>query len=394
MSDASAVVTLKKREDKRIRSGHLWIFSNEIESVEGSVTAGDTVYVHDASGRFLGTGYMNPHSLIAVRLVSRSRVSIDVPFVSKRVSDAISLRERLFPGERVWRAVYSEADLLPGLVVDRYDETVVIQSLTAGMERRLDAVVEALEDRLHPGTVVLRNDSPMRRYEELPEEKRVLKGTVNDPVEIEQDRLRFLVDVLNGQKTGFFLDQRENRRATARLAEGQDVLDCCCYTGAWSVYAASAGAASVTGVDSSAAAVDLAARNLQLNAPGVESRFMKGDVFKEMAGMRRAGREYGLVVLDPPSFARSRKKIREALKAYRALNRLALSLMKPGGHLVTCTCSHLVERDAFMNALVDAAREAGRRARVIGVRGQSMDHPVILGLPETAYLTCAILEII
>ena len=388
------VVTLKRREDKRIRSGHLWIFSNEIDSVDGAVTSGDTVHVEDSSGHFLGTGYLNPHSLIAVRLVSRSKVEIDGAFLGKRIGDAVALRERLWPGEKVWRAVYGEADLLPGLVVDRYGDTLVVQSLTAGVERRLDTVVDVLRDRLAPSNIVVRNDSPMRRYENLPDEKRVVLGRADEPVEIEQDGSRFLVDVMDGQKTGFFLDQRENRRATARLADGEDVLDCCCYTGAWSVSALNAGASRSTGVDASKPALDLAERNVRLNSASYEAEFIKGDMFKVLAGLRRRRRTFGLVVVDPPAFAKSRKKIREALKAYRALNRLALPLVRAGGHLVTCTCSHLVEREAFMNALVDAGREAGRRARIVEIRGQSRDHPVVLGMEETAYLTCVVLEVV
>jgi 23S rRNA (cytosine1962-C5)-methyltransferase len=394
VGESVAAVTLKRGEDKRIRSGHLWIFSNEIAGLEGSVNPGDTVHVHADSGRFLGTGYVNPHSLIAVRLVSRSRVEIDRDFLSKRVTAALSMRERIWPGEKTYRVVYSEADLLPGLIVDRYDDTLSVQSLTAGIERRIDVVVEVLLERLNPANVVLRNDSPMRRYEDLPIEKAVVRGSVDAPVEIEQDGRRLLVDVLDGQKTGFFLDQRENRLATAGLARAADVLDCCCYTGAWSVYATTAGARSATCIDSSQPALDLAARNVELNPGEADVRLVRGDVFKELAKLGRGKRRFGLVIADPPAFAKSRKKIREALKAYRALNRLAMTLTKPGGHLVTCTCSHLVERDAFMHSLVGAARESGRRARIVEVRGQSRDHPVTLGLPETDYLTCVVLEVL
>ncbi|MFH1502089.1 MAG: class I SAM-dependent rRNA methyltransferase [Candidatus Eisenbacteria bacterium] len=394
MGESAAVVTLKRGEEKRIGSGHLWVFSNEIASTEGAVTPGDTVHVHEASGRFLGTGYINPHSLIAVRLVSRSNVEISKEFLAKRVRDALALRERIWPGERVCRAVYGDADFLPGLIVDRYGDTLAVQSLTAGIERRLDDVIEVLVEQMEPANVVLRNDSSMRKYEELPLTKSVVRGEVQGPVEVEQDGHRFLVDVLNGQKTGFFLDQRENRLATAGLAAGGDVLDCCCYTGAWSVYALAAGARSVTCLDSSGPALELAEKNVALNAVDAEARFVKGDIFKELAGLGRGRRKYGLVVVDPPAFAKSRKKIREALKAYRAVNRLAMSLTKPGGHLVTCTCSHLVERDAFLHSLVGAARESGRRARIVEVRGQSRDHPVTLGLPETDYLKCVVLEII
>lgn len=394
MESDRTTVRLKRGKDKRIRSGHLWVFSNEIEAVDGAVTPGDAVDVRDSSGHLLGTGYLNPHSLIAVRLLSRSRVDISRDLLVKRIGDAAGLRERFWPGESAFRVVHGEADLLPGLIVDRYGPVLAVQSLTVGIERRLDIVIEALEEVLEPSAVVLRNDSSMRRYEDLPAEKRVAAGTLDGAVEIEQDGLRFLVDVVNGQKTGFFLDQRENRLRTACLGRNTDVLDCCCYTAAWSVYAAAAGARTVTGIDVSEPALELARRNIEANSVSAKSELIRGDVFKALAKMGREERTFGLAILDPPAFAKSRKKIREALKAYRALNRLALALVRPGGHLVTCTCSQLVESDAFMHALVAAAREAGRRARVAEVRGQSRDHPVVLGLPETAYLKCVVLEVI
>jgi len=394
VGDEARTVTLKPREDKRIRSGHLWIFSNEIAEVEGTVDVGDTVLVRDARGRLLGTGYMNPHSLIAVRLVSRSKVEMSQEFLTKRIAAALEHRERVWPGESVYRAVYSDADLLPGLIVDRYGDCLVVQSLTAGVERRLDAIIEALIELLSPRTIVVRNDSPMRAYEGLPIEKRVARGKVDGPVSIELDGHRFLVDVIDGQKTGFFLDQRDNRRSTVPLARGADVLDCCSYTCAWSVYAAAGGAKSITAIDTSAPALGLGRRNLEVNRAYDGAKLVNGDVFKELAKMSRSRRLFGLVILDPPAFAKSRKRVREALKAYRTVNRLALSVTRRGGYLATSKCSHLVDRESFMNALVGAAGEAGRRARVIDVRGQPPDHPVVLGFPETDYLTCVILEVL
>jgi 23S rRNA (cytosine1962-C5)-methyltransferase len=394
LGDDTRTVTLKPREDKRIRSGHLWIFSNEIAGVEGTVDVGDTVLVRDARGHLLGTGYMNPHSLIAVRLVSRSKVEMSREFLTRRIGGAVEYRERIWPGERACRAVYGDADLLPGLIVDRYGDCLAVQSLTAGIERRLDTIVEILKELLAPRAIVLRNDSPMRKYEGLPIEKRVVHGKVDEPVSIEQDGHRFLVDVVDGQKTGFFLDQRDNRRSTARLAEGHDALDCCAYTCAWSVYAAAAGAKSITAIDTSAPALSLGRRNLEVNRAFDRANLVKGDVFKELARLSRGSRQFGLVILDPPAFAKSRKRVREALKAYRTVNRLALSVTRRGGHLVTSKCSHLVDRESFLNALVGAAREAGRRARVVEIRGQAPDHPVVLGFPETDYLTCVVLEVL
>jgi 23S rRNA (cytosine1962-C5)-methyltransferase len=388
------VVRLKHGEDKRLRSGHLWVFSNEIDSVEGTVEAGDAVRVLDSRGRLIGTGLANPHSLIAARLVSRGPVVVDEALITRRIETAIAYRERIMPGQTALRIVSSDADLVPGLIIDRYGDTFVVQSLTAGIERRLDMVVSALVRISDPAAVVLRNDSPMRRYEGLEIEKRVVHGTLDGPVEIEADGLTFLVDVLEGQKTGFFLDQRENRKATAALAEGRDVLDCCSYTGAWSVSFGAAGAASLTLVDSSESALDGARANVAANALACPVTYNRADMFSALAGYRRERARFGVVTLDPPALAKSRKRIREALKAYRALNRLALTILEQGGYLVTCTCSHLVDREAFEHALVGAAAEAHRPARIVEVRGQSADHPVILGLPETRYLTCVVLEVL
>ena len=387
------IVKLRRGEDRRLRSGHLWVFSNEIDSIEGTVEPGDAVSVEDARGRVVGTGLANPHSLIAVRLISHGPVEVNRELVGRRIRTAVEYRNRIMPGETAQRLVFSEADLFPGLIVDRYGETLVVQSMTVGIERRLEMVLDALTEELDPSAIVLRNDSPMRRYEELPLEKRVVRGEVDGPVEVTLDDHTFLVDVLSGQKTGFFLDQRENRRDTAHLAKDRSVLDCCSYTGAWSVYFGSAGAESLTLLDSSSAALEGARANLSVNDVTCPVTYRETDMFAGLAGLRREGAKFGVVALDPPALAKSRKKIREALKGYRALNRLALSVLEPGGHLITCTCSHLVDREAFMNALVGAGEEAHRRARVLDVRGQSADHPVILGLPETRYLTCVVLEV-
>jgi len=387
-------VALRKGGDKRLRSGHLWVFSNEIESMDKTVIPSDTVHVLDDAGHVLGTGYMNPNSLIAVRLLARSRVEITPSFLKRRLKHALAFREKLWPGETTYRAVYSESDLLPGLIVDRYDSTLAVQSLTAGIESRLNVIVEILDELLKPDTIVLRSDARIRELEGLPREKRVVKGNADSPVQVTLDGTKLLVDVEGGQKTGLFLDQRENRRAAARLAAGRDVLDCCSYTGAWSLAAAAQGAGSVTAFDSSGPALELADRNAALNGLSDKVEFVRGDMFKSLANLSRSKRKFGLVFLDPPVLAKNRKRIREALRAYRSLNRLAMQTLSPGGFLVTSTCSHLVEREAFLNTLVAAAREAGRHARVVEVRGQSRDHPVILGHPETEYLTCVTLEML
>ena len=394
MQNAMPTVHLKSGEHRRIRSGHLWVFSNEIDSVDGHPEPGSVVRVVDAKGRPLGTGLASPHSLIAVRIFSRAGDDWSRKLLARRITDARALRERLRPGETSYRAVFGESDLLPGLVVDRYDEVLAVQSTTVGMETRLDEIVDVLTEVYEPRAVVLRNDAPMRTREGLPLETRVQSGSVEGPVEIAQDGHSFLVDVLEGQKTGFYLDQRDNRRATAALARDEDVLDCCCYTGAWSVFMAGGGAKSVVAVDSSAPSLELARENLERNDAADRTELVRGDMFNELAHFGRARRRFGVVVLDPPSLARSRRHVREALKAIRALNRLALRLVRPGGVLVSCSCSHVIHRDAFLHSVTGGAAEAGRTVRILETRGQSSDHPMLLGLPETDYLTCLVLEVI
>ncbi len=383
-------VKLKKKEERRIQRGHPWVFSNELERAGEVFSPGDLVDVLDAGGRFVGRGYVNPHSLIAVRILTRKQETIDLAFFRAKIATARSLRAMLGFGDS-FRAIYGEGDGLPGLIVDKYADTLVVQSTTAGIDRLQDMVLAALTDEYKPQAIVLRNDTASRELEGLSLETRVALGSVTDLVTIEESGIKYRVDVLAGQKTGFFFDQRENRLALKDVVKGRRTLDCFCYVGAWSLNAAKFGASEVTGVDSSQKAIDLATANAEMN--GLAARFMTADVFDELRRLEKQHERFGCVILDPPAFVKSRAKVREALKGYKEINLRGMKLLEPGGILVTCSCSHHIDQDLFMEMLIDAAHSAGKQARLLEMRSQARDHPMLLAARETQYLKCAILMI-
>ncbi len=383
-------VHLKPKEDRRIRRGHPWVFSNELREVPTDCSPGELVDVLDASGDFVGRGYINPRTLIAVRILSRRREEIDGEFFRSKIAAAHTLRTRLGFGDS-FRAVFSEGDGLPGLIVDKYSDTLVVQSSTAGIDRMLDAIIPALKDEYSPGAIVLKNDAASRGIEGLVLEKRVVLGDVAGPVAFEEAGVIYRADVLEGQKTGFFFDQRENRQAMKDYVRGRRTLDCFCYIGAWSLNAARFGATEVIGLDSSEKAIGLAAENAARN--GLPATFKAADVFDELRRMEKGIERFGCVVLDPPAFVKSRSKVRDALKGYKEINLRAMRLLEPGGVLITCSCSHHVDQELFREMLIDAAYAAGRHAVILEMRSQSRDHPALLAARETQYLKCAILMI-
>jgi 23S rRNA (cytosine1962-C5)-methyltransferase len=379
--------------DRRARGGHPWIFSNEINSFDEEPSAGDALEVASHSGEFLGIAYFNPHSLIAARILSRQKESIDtVDFFRRRITSALDYRHRLYGPEEALRVVYGEGDQLPGLVVDRYCKVLSVQFLTLGMERRRDLVLEALVDIFRPAAIVARNDVAVRELEGLPCAVELLHGKIPEPLIMKEHGLQFRVDVLGGQKTGHFLDQKENHQALNGRVEGGRVLDLFCYSGSWSVHAAHYGAAEVIGADSSPTALALAEENVRLN--GLESKcsFVRADAFELLRELGRSGERYRTIILDPPAFVKSKKKLQEAIKGYLTINRRAMELLEPGGFLFSCTCSHHLDRETFLNTLRKAAAQTGRTIRLVEMRGQSYDHPVLLSCPETEYLKCAVLQ--
>jgi 23S rRNA (cytosine1962-C5)-methyltransferase len=374
-------------------AGHLWIFSNEIYGDLKAHVPGSVVEVYDRQEEFMGMGYINPNSLIAIRLLSRERTRIDREFIRKRLTDALDLRKRLFGPRDACRLVYSEGDYLPGLIVDKYRNCLALQFLTFGMEALKDTVTGLLDEMLNPDVIILRNESRSRALEGLPLHKDIVKGSLDVLPVISEEAIVFEIDPYEGQKTGFFLDQRENRTALRELIKGGRGLDLFCYSGAWALNAAFSGA-QVTGVDESERAVGYARRNAELNNMQDRVSFVKENVFAFLRAELQAGeKRYDFIVLDPPAFVKSASKIKEAEKAYRELNDICMRLIKPGGILATSSCSYHMSREMFIETLNSAGRDAGRSLRLLALRSQGKDHPVLLAMPETEYLKCAFLVV-
>ncbi len=374
--------------DKRLSRGHPWAFSNEVRigPAEKELAPGTVVALHRVDGKPLAAGTFNPHALIAFRRYTRNAVAaIDRRLVAERLRPALALRERLFDAP-FYRLLHAEGDNLPGFVVDRFGDVLVVQASTAGAERLLDEALAALDAGLQPKAVVLRNDVPARALEGLEPEVRVAKGAVEGPVRLEENGVAYLADLAAGQKTGWFYDQRLNRAAVARLARGGHMLDLYAFSGGFGLAAAAAGAAGVVGVDSSEAALALAREAAALNGVADRCTFEKADVFAflEDAALRPA--RYEVVCVDPPAFARSRKDVGAALKGYRKLARLAAAAVAPQGFLFMASCSHNVPADQFAAEVVEGVGRAGRSGRIIAQGAAGPDHPVHPFLPETAYL--------
>jgi len=383
--------TLRIRQTRRLSSGHLWVFANELADKPAGIEPGEIVELVDLRGEFLAVAYANPHSLIVARVLSRKRVAIDEAFLRQRIAAALAYRDSMIGKPDACRLVFGEADGLPGLVVDRYADTLVLQSTTAGMDRLLDPVLAAVDELLQPRNIVLRNDSSIRKLEGLATEKRSIKGEPEPLPVIREGDANFEVDCWNGQKTGFFLDQRENRLAFAELVQGGEGLDLCSYAGAWGLQLAARGAR-VTCVDSADSAITRVERNRGLNQLAGEVQVERAELFAFLEAAQAAQRRFDFVVLDPPAFAKSKGHLRNALKAYQQANTAALSLLNPGGLLATSSCSYHISAEEFLALLQQSARALGGGIRLIEYRSQGRDHPALLAMPETRYLKCALLQ--
>jgi 23S rRNA (cytosine1962-C5)-methyltransferase len=384
-------ITLKKNEARRLRAGHLWVFSNEVDSRRTdlkSLVPGEAVEIVDEHGKFVGNGYANPHSLIYARLVSRDpKYQLDKSLIVHRLNIALSLRERLF-SQPCYRLVHGEGDGLPGLVVDRFGEVLVVQLTTAGMERIREEILEALEKVIRPAAIVLRNDGGLRRLEGLEDYVEVVRGSLPERLTIEENGTRFLVDPLGGQKTGWFYDHRMNRRRMQDYVGGKRVLDVFSYVGAWGVQAAMAGALDVMCVDSSAAALDQAYENAALN--GVEERLamLEGDAFEAVKALREARERFDVVILDPPAFIKRKKDAAKGLEAYERINRMAMQLLDKDGILISASCSYHLHRDKLPELMLKGARHLDREMQLLEEGHQGPDHPVHPAIPETRYIKC------
>jgi 23S rRNA (cytosine1962-C5)-methyltransferase len=381
-------ITLEPGQHKRAASGHPWIYSNEVrmDAATRALAPGSLVTVKAADGRALGVATFNPHALVAARLLDRDAGrAIDRDFFVGRIEHALLLRRRLY-GEPYYRLVHAEADLLPGLVVDRFGDVVVAQLNTAGMAALESEIVAALVATLGPLAIVLRNDATARAVEGVADETRVVLGAIDGPVELAENGARFLADVQGGQKTGWFYDQRENRRFVAALAAGARVLDVYCYGGGFAVAAALAGATQVLGIDRSEPALALAAQAATLNGVAERCRFARGEAFGELERLNAAGERYDVVIADPPAFVKSRKDMGAGLRGYRKLARLAASLVAPDGILFLASCSHNVSAEDFADSARRGLADAERGGRILRESGAAPDHPLHPALPESAYL--------
>ena len=381
---------LGKDQERRLLAGHTWIYSNEVDNLETplkSFSAGQQATVVSQRGRWIGNAYVNPHALICARLfVTNVKRSLDEELLTERIEQALRLRQRLYAGD-CYRLVYGESDFLPGLVVDRYGDYLVAQITTAGMEAVRGQIVAVLDKLLSPRGILLRNDTPMRLLEGLASEVSVAGGEIPPLVQLQEGESRFEISLLEGQKTGWFYDQAANRGQMQRyIRTGDSVLDICSYVGAWGIRAAKAGAAAVVCVDSSSSALQQVEHNAALNNVAERITTMKNDAFERLKKFAKRRQLFDVVVLDPPAFIKRKKDLREGMQAYRRLNALGLEVLKPGGMLITSSCSYHMAQSQLLNVVRQGAVKHNSSLQLLQYGQQGADHPVHPAIPETAYL--------
>lgn len=396
---SEAIVTLKKGEGRMLKSGGLWIFDNEIASILGSFEDGDIVAVHDFDGYGLGKGFINRNSKIRVRMMTRNRhQEIDEAFLKMRVQEAWDYRKKVSDTGSC-RVIFGEADFLPGLVVDKFSDVLVVQSLALGIDRLKDQIVELLKEVLAADGIKIRgvyerSDAKVRRQEGM----ELYKGFIGEPfdtnVEIEENGVRYMVDVKDGQKTGFFLDQKYNRKAIQHLCKDAKVLDCFTHTGSFALNAGYGGAKEVTGVDASELAVEQATLNSKLNGMEDRVKFICRDVFELLPELEEKGEKFDVVILDPPAFTKSRNSVKNAVKGYREINLRAMKLVRDGGFLATCSCSHFMTYELFTQTIHQAARNVHKRLRQVEYRTQAPDYPILWAAEESYYLKFYVFQVV
>ena len=397
-----AIVTLKKGEGRTIKAGGAWIFDNEIDTVMGSFENGDIVIVHDFDGYMMGRGFINTNSKIRVRMMTRDKEQlIDDDFIAMRVKNAWEYRKSVLLEKDLncCRVIFGEADFLPGLVIDKYDDVLVVESLALGIDRFKVQIVEHLkklmaEDGYSIRGVYERSDAAVRKKEGLTPYKGFIGEEFDTNVEIVENGVHYMVDVVNGQKTGFFLDQKYNRLAIQRLCKGKKVLDCFTHMGTFALNAGIAGAADVTGLDISEFAVSQATANAKLNGLDATVKFRQANVLDELPKLAEAGEKYDVVILDPPAFTKSREATKNAMKGYREINMKGLKLVKDGGYLATCSCSHFMTQDLFVKVIGQAAKAAHKRLRQVEFRTQAPDHPILWAADESYYLKFLVFQVV
>ncbi|PUZ29275.1 rRNA large subunit methyltransferase I [Chitinophaga parva] len=386
-------VFLKKKIQNRVMMGHPWIFGNEVNNIEGDVTAGDTVEVYTHQGFFVGRGYINPQSQILVRLLTRNREEqITEEFFYHRLLKCWEYRKKLGYTENC-RLVFGEADEMPALVIDKFNDYFVIQTLALGMDKWKPAIISALHRIFSPKGIYERNDVPVRELEGLPQQKGFLGAPFDTNVIINENGLRFHVDIENGQKTGYFLDQQDNRREIQHIVKGADVLEAFCYTGTFSCHAGYYGAKSVLGLDISEHAVNTARRNAELNGLQEVCKFQAVNAFDVLKQWAKEDKKFDVVILDPPAFTKSRENIQKAITGYKEINLRGMKLLKPGGFLVTASCTNLVSPSVFLETIDLAAKDAKKKLRQVTFQTQAQDHPILWSVDNTTYLKFLIVEV-
>jgi len=420
-----ANVILKKGQGREFKSGGLWIYDNEIDRVEGSFENGDIIELHDFDGYFLGYGFINEKSKIRVRIMSRKKDNpVDLMLLEKRVRDAWNhrknimrsyIKEYLLGGKELstitdeersdaltrlsTRLIFGEADFLPGITIDKFSDVLVIESLALGTDRMKNKILDLCKKVLAEDGVVIRgiyerSDAKVRELEGLERTKGFIGDSFDTKVLIEENGVKYYVDVENGQKTGFFLDQKFNRQAIRGLCKGKKVLDCFTHTGSFALNAAAAGAASVLGVDASDLGCDQARENAALNGLEGVATFQCADVFELLPELEKKGEKFDVVILDPPAFTKSRASIKKAVTGYKEINLRGMRLVKDGGYLATCSCSHFMDEELFLKTIGDAARDAHKRLRQVEFRQQAMDHPILWGGAASYYLKFVIFQVV
>lgn len=388
-----AKATLVKIKENRIEYGHPWVFRSDIDKIEGRFHPGDIIDVYSSKNKFLGRGYINPESQIIIRILTNEQEEIDRDFFYKRIKAAWDYR-KIVADLNSCRAVFAESDFLPALIVDKFGDYLVVQTLSLGIDKHKDLLVEILDDIIKPAGIYERNDVPVRELEGLEQRKGFLKGHFDTKVEMIENGVKFIVDIENGQKTGFFLDQKENRASLKTFVKDAKVLDCFTHTGSFALHAGFYGAKSVLGIDISEHAVECATTNAKINGLDQVVRFQAANTFNILRDFDTQRERFDTIILDPPAFTKTKGAVEGAIRGYKEINLRAMKILNSGGFLVSCSCSHHVSPDLFLDIIYDASIDAKRKIRLIEYRTQAKDHPILLASEETQYIKCAILQVV
>lgn len=392
-----ATVHVANGRQKRMFLGHPWVYKTEIARIDGEFQPGDIVDVVDFREKFIGRGYINPNSMITVRMLTNKKEElINDELIIKRVENAWNYRQKVVQDSDSdsYRVIFGEADLLPGIIVDKFGDYLVVQSLTMGIDKYQDLIIKTLDKLLKPKGIYEKNDDAVRKIEGLPLRKGFIKGQPMNPVPIKENGIKILVDIVEGQKTGYFLDQRENRKSIAKYVKNAKVLDCFCHVGSFALHAGFFGAQSVLGLDISQEAIANAVKNAVENNLDQVCQFQAVNAFDKLRELEKEGELFDTIVLDPPAFTKSKSAIKGAIRGYKEINLRAMKLLPPGGILITNSCSYYMSEDLYLEIILEAAKDIKRKVRIIELRRQAPDHPMLMGYPESYYLKCFILQIL